>query len=206
MSSSTGAEPGFPWRHVSRNIERFGYTVEDCKAGLFTFPEFVHPDDRSEVARGVRGVAEGNAGSFNQDYRVITKDGSVRWVHSQVGPVRDDTGAVKAYRGTLTDVTERTEFERRTRRINRTLKTVSECNAALVRAGYEPELLSKITEILVEVGGYVLAWVAFPNDDADKTVHCVAGFGKEINFVDRLNLSWADQESGRAPVGTALRT
>ena len=65
---------------------------------------------------------------------------------------------------------ERKQSELELRRVNRALHTISTCNQVLVRAENEPDLLKKVCEALVRVGGYRLAWVGFAEHDAGKYV------------------------------------
>jgi len=103
-------------------------------------------------------------------------------------------------------VTQRKQAEVELRRLNRTLTTVLDCNQALVRATDELDLLQKICRIIVEVGGYRLAWVGFIEQDAAKTVRPVVHAGHEAGYLQHLQLTWADTERGQGPTGTAIRT
>ena len=91
-------------------------------------------------------------------------------------------------------------------RINRSLKTLSAGNRAVVRANNEPALLAEMCRIIVEIGGYRLAWVGYAEQNEGKTVRPVAQAGYEEGYLATLNLTWADTERGRGPVGTAIRT
>ena len=100
----------------------------------------------------------------------------------------------------------RKEVEKALRRSNRALTTLSECNQALVRASEESDLLHDICRIIVEIGGYRLAWVGFAEQDEAKTVRPVAQTGYEEGYLDTVEITWADTERGRGPTGTAIRT
>ena len=91
------------------------------------------------------------------------------------------------------------------RRRNRTLKVIRRCNEALVHASGEQQLLDDMCKILVEDGGYALAWVGYLRHDADKTVSPVAGYG-QIGYLDDLKISWGDDLYGQGPLGTAARS
>jgi PAS domain S-box-containing protein len=104
------------------------------------------------------------------------------------------------------DVTERKRAEEELRRVNRALRTVSECNQALVRAPDEATLLTDICHRLVEHGGYRMAWVGLAEQDEAKSVRPVAQAGFEAGYLDTVNITWADTERGRGPTGTAIRT
>ncbi len=92
------------------------------------------------------------------------------------------------------------------RKANRAYRVLSECNQVLVRAGDEPQLLRAVCELLVEHGGYRLAWIGFADEDEAKAVRPVAQAGFEEGYLDTLQITWADAEHGRGPVGAAIRT
>lgn len=56
------------------------------------------------------------------------------------------------------------------KRVNRSLRSVSECSRAITRLEDEETLMQEICRICVEVGGYRMAWVAFKENDAKKKV------------------------------------
>ncbi|MBV8097913.1 MAG: hypothetical protein JOZ31_02025, partial [Verrucomicrobia bacterium] len=92
-------------------------------------------------------------------------------------------------------------------RLNRILRTLYECNYALVHATDELELFQSVCRILVEVGGLRLAWVGHCEEDAEKTVRPVTMSGNERDYVEKAKISWSEEtERGRGPTGIALRT
>ncbi len=155
------ANPEFRRTYVSRNITRFGYTREQAYQGCFRFPDFVLPADRPAVMAGVQAMLNGSADLFEQDYRAIIADGSVRWLHARTVPIRDASGQTTAFRGTLIDVTERKQAEQSLAKVNRTLRTLTSGNEAMVRAASEQQLLDDMCRVLVEIGGYPLCWIGF---------------------------------------------
>ncbi|WP_439861114.1 bifunctional diguanylate cyclase/phosphodiesterase [Pseudomonas sp. MBLB4136] len=90
--------------------------------------------------------------------------------------------------------------------LTRALRTLSGCNRALLRAKDEASLLQDICRIIVEKCGYSLAWVGRAETDAAKSITPVAFAGVEKAYIDSLNISWGDNERGRAPTATAIRT
>jgi len=92
------------------------------------------------------------------------------------------------------------------RRANRTLTVLSRCHEVLVRAKDESELLEDTCRVLVEVGGYVLAWVGLAESDPDKTVRVGAKWGHDEGRINKTRISWADNQYGHSPAGTAIRT
>jgi signal transduction histidine kinase len=98
------------------------------------------------------------------------------------------------------------ESEHQLQRSNRMLQAVSESNDTLVRAKDEDTLLRDVCRIVVEAGGYSLAWVGFAVNDESKTIRPVAQWGPDKGYVTGLSVTWADTERGSGPAGTAVRT
>lgn len=104
------------------------------------------------------------------------------------------------------DITDRKQAERELRRVNRALKTLSECNKTVVRASDEQTLLQNICQNIVQLGGYRMAWVGFAEQDATQQVRPVAQAGYEDGYLETLQVTWTDVERGRGPTGNAIRT
>jgi len=86
------------------------------------------------------------------------------------------------------------------------LKALSQGNYALVHAKDEQVLLDDICRIIVQVGNYKLAWVGYAVHDKNKSIQPIAHYGVEKDYIDSLELTWADKERGRGPAGAAIRT
>ncbi len=108
--------------------------------------------------------------------------------------------------GTGIDITERKMAENDLQKLNRALLAISNCNQVLLHAHNEAELLHEIRRIVVDIGGYKMAWVGYAQDDEAQTVRPVAQAGIEEGYLDTLMLSWADIKYGQGPTGTAIRT
>jgi PAS domain S-box-containing protein len=92
------------------------------------------------------------------------------------------------------------------RKLNRCLKVLSASNHALIRANEETEFLNSICTILVEQGGYPLAWVGYAQNDLHKTVRPIAVAGGDSSFLEKAWITWDDSPTGRDATGTAIRT
>ncbi len=123
-----------------------------------------------------------------------------------IAPIFDGQGHVIKTIHIARDISDRKKAEGELKRINRALKTLSECNQAVVRTMDEQQLLDKVCGILVENGGYRLVWIGYAEEDEEKTVRPVAHRGYEDNYLDRVRITWADTERGQGPTGSAIRT
>jgi PAS domain S-box-containing protein len=93
-----------------------------------------------------------------------------------------------------------------TRRVNRALKTLTECDKMLLRATDGADLLHNLSRSIAKAGGYPLAWIGLARNDETKTLHPVVYAGFEKGFLQNLSITWADTEGGRHPAGAAVRT
>lgn len=91
-------------------------------------------------------------------------------------------------------------------RANRVLHATSECHDALIRAQDEKELLGDVCRIVVEAGGYALAWVGYALDDAAKRIEAQAEWGDTPGYAGKLKLTWNDAGIGLGPAATAIRS
>ncbi len=89
---------------------------------------------------------------------------------------------------------------------NRALKMLNRCNDVAIHATDEPRLVEDICRIIVDNGGYKMAWVGYADDDKNKSVRPMAFAGEDGDYIEHANISWGDNERGRGPTGTAIRT
>jgi response regulator RpfG family c-di-GMP phosphodiesterase len=111
-----------------------------------------------------------------------------------------------AYNDLQREVGVRKQAEEELSRINLELTMLSECVHAVVRATDEQGLMSEVCRIIVEVGGYEMAWVGFAEDNKEKLVKPMSSIGKNTDFLDGLKISWKDDEWGKGPIGQAIRS
>jgi HD-GYP domain-containing protein (c-di-GMP phosphodiesterase class II) len=104
------------------------------------------------------------------------------------------------------DITERKTGQYNLHKLNRAFKAVSKCIETLVHAENEQQLFADTCKVVTDVGGYSLAWIGIKNADQDKTVCLAAHSGRCGSYMSDLNITWADNEHGRGPTGTAIRT
>ena len=121
-------------------------------------------------------------------------------------PIFDSKGRVNLLLFTLKDVTESHRTLHDLQRTNRALKTISLCNSLLIHAAEEHELLEGMCGVVVETGGYLMAWIGFAEQDGEKTVKPVAQSGHEEHDLSSIKVSWGDNELGQGPTGMAIRT
>ena len=106
----------------------------------------------------------------------------------------------------LSDISELKQTESELHRLSRALIATNHCNQALIHTSNEMELLQKICSIMVEVGGYRMAWVGYAEQNEAKSIQVVAQAGLEDGYIDTSRITWADERYGQGPKGLAIRT
>lgn len=157
-----------------------------------------------EQCRVYRGLAEGQVRRSEEEvfWRADGTTFPVAYTSVPVTEAGQVLGAVLSFR----DITEGKRNEARLHRLNRTHAVLSRCNHVLVHAETEEELLEAFCSNIVTVGGYRFAWVGYLEDDEVQSVRPVAHAGNEDGYLAKARVSWGDNERGRGPVGTAIRT
>jgi len=105
------AAEGWPVELVSRNVTKLGYTPEELLNGSVLFASIVHPQDLDRVAHEVQDYSAQGVDHFQQEYRIVAKDGKVHWVDDRTVIEWDPLGRITHYQGILIDNTERRQAE-----------------------------------------------------------------------------------------------
>jgi signal transduction histidine kinase/CheY-like chemotaxis protein/ligand-binding sensor protein len=103
-------------------------------------------------------------------------------------------------------VTEAKLREEELLRLNRALSARNLIDQTMIRAQDELEYAHEACDIVVKNLGHAMVWIGFAEQDKKKTVRPFSSAGYEDGYLATLDLTWADTERGRGPVGTAIRT
>jgi|GEM_PF-1846689 len=102
--------PGWPVDFVSTNVEGIvGYSAQEFLDGSILFSDIVHPNDlqrvQGEVSKNSQDI--GRSEFSHEPYRIITKEGRVKWFDDRTHIQRDSAGKIQFYEGILVDITVR---------------------------------------------------------------------------------------------------
>ena len=105
------SEPGpKPIRYVSPAFERiFGFHPDRLLTDPSLWTKSIHPSDRIRVTASIARHEE--AGRYDETYRIVRPDTSVRWIRDRAFPVRDGSGKVARIYGIAEDVTRSKDLE-----------------------------------------------------------------------------------------------
>jgi PAS domain S-box-containing protein len=186
------------FRQIAENIhEVFWLRSPDLKQLLYVSPMYekvcgrtreslyaagpelaVHPEDRPRVIEALESI-EGR--EFEIEYRIITKDGDVRWIRDRGFPVRDGSGAVCRMGGVAQDITDRKEAEDRLKASSEQLRALS----ASLQSARETEAARIAHQIHDELGG-ILTGLRWELEALERTVQHPADAGQLQGMRDKL--------------------
>ncbi|MEH1988650.1 PAS domain-containing protein [Nostoc sp.] len=87
----------------------WGLNPQELYQGQQAWVDRIHPEDREATDRAFHEKAV--AGQFDEEYRIILPNGSIRWVHDRCFPLRDETGEIYRFAGIAEDISDRKQVE-----------------------------------------------------------------------------------------------
>ena len=183
----------------------WGRDVESLYENPRGWIDAVHPEDVAHVKATFSETR--TTGRFDFEYRIVRPDGDTRWIHTRGVPVRDAQGNTYRIAGIAEDITERKQAEERIKRLNRVYAVLRGINGAIVRIRDRQTLFDETSRILVEHGGFEMAWVGILDHDT-RFVAPAAWQGPEPDrdFIFGLKVSADGQiPEGRTTIGRAIR-
>ena len=145
--------------YASPNIIKTGYTPEELKSGQAHFKHIIHPDDLERVGREVEDYAARKVEAFTQIYRIVTKDGRVRWVEDRTSVEIDPRDGRRYHQGIILDITRRKEAEDG-------LRKSEEKYRRIVETAGEGFMLMDDTLRIVDVNAALLRLLGYTREEA----------------------------------------
>lgn len=106
----------FKWNHddnwtvnyLSSNVkELFGYSQLDFLNQKISYVDIIHKEDIARVATEVHGSVDGGLNYFEHEpYRIVTKEGHIRWVLDHTLILRDEKSEIEGFLGYVVDITD----------------------------------------------------------------------------------------------------
>jgi PAS domain S-box-containing protein len=182
-----------------RAAATYGYSIEELLQ--LSVQDLLDASELPLYPGRLERLLKNGAEVFESTHR--RKDGSPLAV--EVSSRLVDTQGRKFRQSIVRDISERKQAEEELRCAVRAMRVLSASNQALVRSSDEAGLFRTICGAVTATGGYPLAWIGFAEDDAEKSVRIAAVSGRDVEYLDSQKITWADEPSGRGPVGTSIR-
>jgi PAS domain S-box-containing protein len=140
--------------------EIWGRSIHALHERALDWLEAVHPDDQPRLRIAHANKLE--SGFFNEEYRIIRPDGTVRWVWDRGFPIRDDTHHVYRIAGLAEDITARKLAEDQLRRQQVELTRMARLSLAVELAS---NMAHELNQPLAAIVAYTPACVTLLRQD-----------------------------------------
>ena len=97
--------------YVSQNISHFGYTADAFLNDEIMFRDIVYPEDSDRTLKEIQSYISKGIEKYTQVYRIVTKDGDVRWIEDRTSVVENEETGNRYHQGIVIDIHQRKEAE-----------------------------------------------------------------------------------------------
>jgi PAS domain S-box-containing protein len=158
--------PDFRYLYLNATAARQGRSTREALVGK-TMMEAYPGIEATEMFSVLRRCMEERSAS-RMENEFSFPDGSMGWFELRFEPVPEGVAILSA------DITDRKRAEVALGRSMRALTTLSRSNRTLVRALEEEILVHDVARIVVEAGGYPMAWIGLVESEGSRRVRRVA--------------------------------
>ena len=185
----------------SKGAERmFGYSASEM-IGL-PVTQLIPADRRDEGSLILDALRRGEKVHHFETLRQA-KDGGLIRVSITASPIKDADGCLTGACEIAREKTDLMERERELARMTRLYAALSQINQAIVWTTSREELFPKVCQILVEHGGFHMAWIGWHNPDTNRIMP-VAVSGKESDYLSTVSIHGDNGPEGHEPTGQAV--
>jgi PAS domain S-box-containing protein len=175
-----------------------GYEPLQIDNRLDAWFRHVHPDDAGRLLQDAYAHANDATPSFENEHRMVHRDGNIRWFLTRGSAVRLPNGTAVRITGTDTDITQRKNAEIRLEESRHELARVSRISTLTHCAVVAHEASQPLNAILLNAQAS-LRWLAGPSapvDDLRDTLRDIAEAAKQANEVVSRHRAMASRHSG----------
>jgi PAS domain S-box-containing protein len=134
----------------------FGYEREDQHKNFESWINYIHPEDRPKIEEISRKKLASSDQEWQEEYRILKKDGTVAHIVDSAIIIRDDDGAPLRMVGAMQDITERRKAQQQLRESEKKYRLLFENNPEPMWI-YDPDTLNfiEVNKAAVNHYGYL---------------------------------------------------
>ena len=201
------ADQTITWSEETYRI--FGVTADEFVPTAASILALIHPDD-DEAFRAHLDLVHKHELAMDVEHRIVTPSGRVRTIHALAQMVGERGDRNERLVGTVQDVTERRLLEVARRdaglqlaRMTHLYRALSEINKAIAQLPERAVLLDRICEVLVESGGFRMAWIGW-HAPHRRVLEPVALYGHHTDYLDQVVVATGAGREATGPSGRAF--
>ncbi|MBV9216272.1 MAG: PAS domain S-box protein, partial [Acidobacteria bacterium] len=124
MFYAVEAHPPHTPIYISPTFESFGYPLQSWFSDPDIWDRVMHPDDREKVLGETRSAMKRGEG-IDFEYRVVCKDGTVRWVRDRSCFIKGRDGELLCWQGVILDITDQKTAEQELEKREKLYRTLA---------------------------------------------------------------------------------
>ncbi|GAB4290247.1 MAG: hypothetical protein Kow0098_08710 [Ignavibacteriaceae bacterium] len=190
-------ENGYICEVNDRAVEVYGYSKEELLSMSVT--ELRAGKDKLSREEVLTSLEKSEGKLYEVFHK--KKNGSVFLAEASVRSIVNE--GKKYYQGILRDITERKATEKKILRLNRLYSVLSQVNFTIVKEKNPEVLLSKICDLLIDVGKFKMAWIGEYDPASEKIIPAYYK-GVDKKFWDDIDINLKDEFWRTLPVSRAL--
>jgi PAS domain S-box-containing protein len=146
--------------YVSPAYERiWGLSITDAYRSPMSWLNAIHPEDRDRI---LTAFPKQKCGAYDEEYRIIRPDGTVRWIRDRAFPIRNQSGEIYRIAGIAEDMTDYKQIEEKLRLQERAI-TASRNGIVIVDARLPDSPTIYVNPAFERITGYSAAEVIGQN-------------------------------------------
>ncbi len=166
--------------YISPRVEELsGYSPAEWIADSNLWDTMIYADDQERVAQAFR-VSHENMLPFNEEYRIVRRDGTVIWVKEDTNLIRSERGDPLYWQGVLFDITKDKQNEAALQRQLEQLTVLHAIAVAGTESSSENEIIERVVQIVSQVYDEVCG-ILLLNKDRDTLTPHPSYFGADIS-------------------------
>ena len=171
-----------------------GYTAEEWIADSLLWFKIIQKEDQERVwAENIRVEETGEP--YKVEYRILTRDGQLKWMYDEAWLIRDTSGKPWFWQGFIMDITERKHIEMELEQRAGELSALQETVLYLTARHSLPDLLNLIVERATTLLNASNGMLYLVNNEA-QTVKCVVSHNTPRDYTGTV-MQYGEGAAGR---------
>ncbi len=179
-------------------VAQYGYGREELER--MTVADLRAPETRDDVPQLIASARSGETLRFETLHQ--HRDG--RRFHVEVCTRQVTSEGRDFILSFIRDISLRKAQDQENERMTRLYGALSQVNETIVRSRDRDSLLARTCEVLVQSGGFSMAWIGRIGPD-DPAVEVVARCGDGAGYLEAIRVRGDESPLGQGPVGRAIR-
>ena len=141
----------------------WGRSLESLYNAPRSWFDAVHPNDAARIGEAV--ILKQTRGDYDEEYRIVQPDGSIRWIRDRAFPIKNNDGEIYRVAGVAADITARKLLEMR-------LTAQNIVTQELAKTATLTEMMPRILQAVCENLDWKLGALWVVDNDTDE-IYCV---------------------------------